>query len=61
MLNVGDGRGKERSEKAAQNRADIIDFFNNNPGATATECADSLEISSATVRRHVKAINSERK
>ena len=57
MLKIGDGRGKERSEKAKQNRADIISFFKENPGTTKTECANILGISIATVMRHIKAIN----
>lgn len=57
MLEIGDGRGQERSETAKQNRENIIDFFTRNPGATKTQCATSLGISVTTVIRHVKEIN----
>lgn len=59
MIDVGDGRGKERSELGKKNRELIIDYFTKNPGATKIQCAKDLNISKVTVMRHVKAINGE--
>jgi len=57
MINVGDGRGQERSALAQKNKEAIIDFFKRNPGATKLQCANSLGISPITVTRHIKLIN----
>ena len=59
MLDIKDGRGQGKSAAGKKNRADIIDFFEINPGSTKTACAGALGLSIITVMRHVKIINGD--
>ena len=56
MVDIGDGRGKARSELGKENRKAILLFFQNNPGATRIACAKELSLCRETVARHIKAI-----
>ena len=56
MLKIGDGRGMERRACSEKNRENIVKFFTDNPGATKTECAKELGISTKTVDRHVQLV-----
>ena len=54
-LNIGDGK---RAIGNA-NRKRVIEFFQNNPGASKADCARGLNLSYTTVLRHVKAITQQ--
>lgn len=55
-IEIGDGRGRHKTEVSEQNRKSIIDFFKKNPGSTQKECADYLGLSIVTVWKHLKSI-----
>ena len=59
MIVVSDGRGQERSELGKKNRELVSEFFKKNSGSTQKECAESLKINVATVRRHLRSILGE--
>ena len=52
-------RGAHMVAVKEKNRARIVRFYTSNPSASQIECSQSLKISAVTIRKHVKAINSD--
>lgn len=59
-LNICDGRGAYGKNEAEKNKRLIVEFFKKNPGSTQKECAESLNLSTITVWKHLKNIRKDK-
>jgi hypothetical protein len=60
-IQVCDGRGKNMTALASENRKKVIKFYNENKGATISECQRALNLSYPTVRRNLDEILGKKK
>lgn len=50
-----ENRGKHLKVKAEKNRAEVVEYFKENPASTLAEASVRLGLSTVTVRNHIRA------
>ena len=59
MIKVADGRGENSMKLNKINRKKVKEYFILFPGSTIRRCSCDIGLSTATVSKHVKAIQKE--
>jgi len=58
-MKVADGRGLHTKKIASKNKLAIKEWFSENPNSTKKDCCKALNLTYATVRKHIRDLMNE--